>query len=137
MVTNAKNLVAKDLVAKLTDRGDLFDPACPTRLILDRIGDKWTVLAVLLLSNGPLRFTELRDGIGRVAPKVLTQTLRRLERDGLVSREVFAEVPPRVVYTLTPMGESLIVPIRAVSDWAEEHVPAITAAQNSYDLDSA
>jgi DNA-binding HxlR family transcriptional regulator len=137
VVTNAKNLVAKDLVAKLTDRGDLFDPACPTRLILDRIGDKWTVLAVLLLSNGPLRFTELRDGIGRVAPKVLTQTLRRLERDGLVSREVFAEVPPRVVYTLTPMGESLIVPIRAVSDWAEEHVPAITAAQNSYDLDSA
>lgn len=132
MVTNAK-----DLVAQLTDRGDLFDPDCPTRLILDRIGDKWTVLAVLLLSNSPLRFTELRDGIGRVAPKVLTQTLRRLERDGLVTREVFAEVPPRVVYTLTPMGESLIVPIRAVSEWAEVHVPAITAAQNSYDLDSA
>jgi DNA-binding HxlR family transcriptional regulator len=125
------------LVAKLFDRGNLFDPDCPTRVILDRIGDKWTVLAVLLLSNGPLRFTELRDGIGRVAPKVLTQTLRRLERDGLVTREVFAEVPPRVVYTLTAMGESLITPIRAVSDWAEVHVPAITAAQNSYDLNSA
>jgi DNA-binding HxlR family transcriptional regulator len=119
------------------DRGNLFDPDCPTRVILDRIGDKWTVLAVLLLSNGPLRFTELRDGIGRVAPKVLTQTLRRLERDGLVTREIFAEVPPRVVYTLTPMGQSLIVPIRAVSDWAEEHVPAISAAQNDYDLDNA
>jgi DNA-binding HxlR family transcriptional regulator len=132
VVTNAD-----DLVAKFFDRGNVFDPDCPTRLILDRIGDKWTVLAVLLLSNGPLRFTELRDGIGRVAPKVLTQTLRRLERDGLVSREVFAEVPPRVVYTLTPMGESLIVPIRAVSDWAEVHVPAITAAQNSYDSNSA
>jgi DNA-binding HxlR family transcriptional regulator len=132
VVTNAD-----DLVAKLTDRGHLFDPDCPTRLILDRIGDKWTVLAVLLLSNGPLRFTELRDGIGRVAPKVLTQTLRRLERDGLVTREVFAEVPPRVVYTLTPMGESLIVPIRAVSEWAEAHVPAISAAQNSYDLNNA
>jgi DNA-binding HxlR family transcriptional regulator len=125
------------LVAKLFDRGNLFDPDCPTRVILDRIGDKWTVLAVLLLSNGPLRFTELRDGIGRVAPKVLTQTLRRLERDGLVTREVFAEVPPRVVYTLTAMGESLITPIRAVSDWAEVHVPAITAAQNIYDLNSA
>jgi DNA-binding HxlR family transcriptional regulator len=124
------------LVAKLFERGNLFDPDCPTRLILDRIGDKWTVLAVLLLSNGPLRFTELRDGIGRVAPKVLTQTLRRLERDGLITREVFAEVPPRVVYTLTPMGESLITPIRAVSDWAEVHVPAISAAQNSYDLDN-
>lgn len=132
MVTNAE-----DLIDKLFSRGDVFDPDCPTRLVLDRIGDKWTVLAVLLLSKGPLRFTELRDGIGRVAPKVLTQTLRRLQRDGLISREVFAEVPPRVVYTLTPLGESLIGPIRAVSDWAEEHMPAISAAQNSYDADSA
>jgi DNA-binding HxlR family transcriptional regulator len=132
VVTNGEHLVKK-----LFDRGNLFDPDCPTRVILDRIGDKWTVLAVLLLSNGPLRFTQLRDGIGRVAPKVLTQTLRRLERDGLVTREVFAEVPPRVVYTLTPLGESLIGPIRAVSHWAEQHVPAITAAQNSYDLNSA
>lgn len=132
MVTNGE-----DLAARLFTRGDVFDPDCPTRLVLDRIGDKWTVLAVLLLSNGPLRFTELRDGIGKVAPKVLTQTLRRLQRDGLVSREIFAEVPPRVVYTLTPMGESLIGPIQAVSDWAEEHMPAISAAQNSYDLDSA
>jgi len=132
VVTNAE-----DLIDKLFSRGDVFDPDCPTRLVLDRIGDKWTVLAVLLLSKGPLRFTELRDGIGRVAPKVLTQTLRRLQRDGLISREVFAEVPPRVVYTLTPLGESLIGPIRAVSDWAEEHMPAISAAQNSYDADSA
>ncbi|WP_020385567.1 winged helix-turn-helix transcriptional regulator [Kribbella catacumbae] len=132
MVTNGEHLVAK-----IFSRGDVFDPDCPTRVVLDRIGDKWTVLSVLLLSKGPLRFTELRDGIGRVAPKVLTQTLRRLQRDGLITREVFAEVPPRVVYTLTPLGESLIGPIRAVSDWAEEHMPAISAAQNSYDLDSA
>ncbi|WBQ06923.1 winged helix-turn-helix transcriptional regulator [Kribbella sp. CA-293567] len=129
MVTNAAE--------ELFGRGNVFDPDCPTRLVLDRIGDKWTVLVVLLLSDGPRRFTELRDGIGRVAPKVLTQTLRRLERDGLVSREVFAEVPPRVVYTLTPMGESLIKPIRAVTEWAEEHMPAISAAQHGYDLNSA
>jgi DNA-binding HxlR family transcriptional regulator len=103
-------------------------------VVLDRIGDKWTVLVVLLLSNGPLRFTELRDGIGRVAPKVLTQTLRRLERDGLLTREVFAEVPPRVEYTLTPLGRSLISPISAVADWAETHVPAISQAQRHYDL---
>jgi DNA-binding HxlR family transcriptional regulator len=114
-------------------RGNLFDPNCPTRVILDRIGDKWTVLVVLLLRNGPLRFTELRAGIGSVAPKVLTQTLRRLERDGLVTREVFAEVPPRVVYGLTPMGESLLKPITAVSEWAEEHLPAISVAQQQYD----
>jgi len=118
------------------ERGNLFDPDCPTRLILDRIGDKWTVLALLLLDDRPLRFTELRNGIGKVAPKVLTQTLRRLERDGLVTREVFAEVPPRVVYALTPMGRSLIEPIAAVKNWAEEHMPAITAAQEHYDLAS-
>jgi DNA-binding HxlR family transcriptional regulator len=123
------------MVSKLNaTRGDLFDPDCPTRVVLDRIGDKWTVLVVLLLSNGPLRFTELRDGIGRVAPKVLTQTLRRLERDGLLTREVFAEVPPRVEYTLTPMGRSLISPISAVTEWAETHVPAIAQAQQHYDL---
>ena len=115
------------------ERGNAFDPNCPTRVILDRIGDKWTVLAVLLLRDGPLRFTQLRDGIGSVAPKVLTQTLRRLERDGLVTREVFAEVPPRVVYSLTPTGESLIKPIAAVTEWAETHMPVITKAQREYD----
>jgi DNA-binding HxlR family transcriptional regulator len=115
------------------ERGDVFDPDCPTRVVLDRIGDKWTVLVVLLLRDGPLRFTALRAGIGGVAPKVLTQTLRRLERDGLLTREVFAEVPPRVEYTLTPLGRSLIAPISAVSEWAEAHVPAITEAQEQYD----
>jgi DNA-binding HxlR family transcriptional regulator len=136
VVTNASTSdLGRRLAAKLNPtRGDLFDPDCPTRVILDRIGDKWTVLVVLLLSNGPLRFTELRDGIGRVAPKVLTQTLRRLERDGLLTREVFAEVPPRVEYTLTPMGRSLINPISAVTEWAEAHVPAISQAQQHYDL---
>jgi DNA-binding HxlR family transcriptional regulator len=114
-------------------KGNVFDPNCPTRVILDRIGDKWTVLVVLLLRDGPLRFTELRDGIGRVAPKVLTQTLRRMERDGLVSREVFAEIPPRVVYTLTPMGASLIDPISVLTTWAETNMPAITHAQTQYD----
>jgi DNA-binding HxlR family transcriptional regulator len=136
VVTNASTSnLRRRLAGELNPtRGDLFDPDCPTRVILDRIGDKWTVLVVLLLSNGPLRFTELRDGIGRVAPKVLTQTLRRLERDGLLTREVFAEVPPRVEYTLTPLGRSLISPISAVTEWAETHVPAISQAQRHYDL---
>ncbi|WP_255622614.1 helix-turn-helix domain-containing protein [Pseudonocardia sp. DSM 110487] len=113
--------------------GDLFDPDCPTRLVLDRIGDKWTVLVVLLLSDGPMRFTDLRGHLGRVAPKVLTQTLRRMERDGLVTREIFAEVPPRVEYTLTDLGHSLIDPIAVIGDWAEVHVHRITAAQAAYD----
>ena len=117
--------------------GDLFDPNCPTRLVLDRIGDKWTALVVLLLSDGKMRFSELRAHLGAVAPKVLTQTLRRAERDGLVSREVFAEVPPRVDYTLTDLGGSLINPIAVIGDWAEAHLPEITAAQAAYDARSA
>lgn len=113
--------------------GDLFDPDCPTRLVLDRIGDKWTTLVILLLSDGPMRFSEVRGHLGRVAPKVLTQTLRRMERDGLVTREIFAEVPPRVEYTLTDLGRSLIAPIAAIGDWAEVHVGQITRAQAAYD----
>jgi DNA-binding HxlR family transcriptional regulator len=113
--------------------GDLFDPACPTRMVLDRVGDKWTALVVLLLSDGPLRFSQLRDRLGRVAPKVLTESLRRMERDGLVDRAVFAEVPPRVEYSLTDLGRSLIEPIAMIGDWAEVHVHRITAAQRAYD----
>lgn len=113
--------------------GDLFDPDCPTRLVLSRIGDKWTSLVVLLLSDGTLRFSELRTRVGRVAPKVLTQTLRRMERDGLLVRKVFAEVPPRVEYNLTDLGRSLAGPISAVTDWAETHVEQITAAQTAFD----
>jgi DNA-binding HxlR family transcriptional regulator len=115
------------------DQGDLFDPDCPTRIVLDRIGDKWTALVVLLLSDGPMRFTELRRQMGPVAPKVLTQTLRRMERDGLLSRAVFATVPPRVDYALTELGHSLVRPISVVSDWAEMHVNQITRAQDAYD----
>jgi DNA-binding HxlR family transcriptional regulator len=131
MVTVPKLL--DKLRAERDDLGDLFDPDCPTRLVLDRIGDKWTVLVVLLLSDGSLRFSEVRGRLGRVAPKVLAQTLRRMERDGLVSREVFAEVPPRVEYTLTDLGQSLIEPIAVLANWAEVNVGQITAAQDAYD----
>ena len=117
--------------------GDLFDPDCPTRKVLDRIGDKWTVLVVLLLSDGPQRFSELRGQLGRVAPKVLTETLRRMERDGLLTRTVHPVVPPRVDYELTDLGQSLIAPIVVVGDWAEVNVGRITAAQEEYDARTA
>jgi DNA-binding HxlR family transcriptional regulator len=135
MVTNAPPQVFRYLRSQRAQpsESDLFDPACATRLVLDRIGDKWTVMVVLLLSDGPLRFSELRDRIGQVAPKVLTQTLRRIERDGLITREVFAEVPPRVEYTLTDLGHSLTGPIAAIGDWAETHLGEISAAQDAYD----
>jgi DNA-binding HxlR family transcriptional regulator len=114
-------------------QGNLFDPDCPTRLVLDRIGDRWTVLVVLLLSDGTMRFSELRGQLGPVAPKVLTQTLRRMERDGLVTRQAFAEIPPRVEYALTSLGRSLIEPISAIGTWAETNIHRITRAQDRYD----
>ncbi|AXK31545.1 transcriptional regulator [Streptomyces armeniacus] len=116
-------------------RGDSFDPDCPTRLVLDRIGDKWSVLVVLALSERDHRFTELRDRIGGVTAKVLTQTLRAMARDGLLTRQVFAEVPPRVEYSLTPLGHSLVAPIMMISDWAEEHVSAVMEARDRHDGD--
>ena len=137
VVTITRPRLVGHLRAKRGDavQGDLFDPDCPTRLVLDRIGDKWTVLVILLLSDGPMRFSELRGHLGAVAPKVLTQTLRRMERDGLVTREVFAEVPPRVQYALTGLGDSLTEPIAVIADWAEANVSRITAAQAAYDAE--
>jgi DNA-binding HxlR family transcriptional regulator len=117
----------------LAFRGDAFDPDCPTRVVLDRIGDKWTVLVVAALAERTLRFTELRTRVGGVAAKVLTQTLRALERDGLVDRTVFAVVPPRVDYRLTDLGRSLVEPIALIQEWAEAHVGLVLAARQDYD----
>ena len=114
-------------------RGDAFDPDCPTRVVLDRIGDKWTVLVIGALEDGPLRFTEVRTRIGGVAPKVLTQTLRAMERDGLLTRTVHAQVPPRVDYELTALGASLTAPIAMLTDWAETHLTQILASREGYD----
>jgi DNA-binding HxlR family transcriptional regulator len=106
---------------------------CPTRQVLDLIADKWTVLIIGLLENGPQRFSELRRAIEGISQKMLTQNLRRLERDGIVTRTVYAEVPPRVEYALTPLGTTLCVPITAIRDWAGTHIEAIVVAQAAYD----
>ena len=113
--------------------GNVLDPNCPSRVVLDRIADKWTGLIVLALGDETLRFGELRERIGGVAPKVLTQTLRSLERDGLVTRTVYAEVPPRVEYRLTKLGRSLAEPLAVVRTWAERHVSAVMAARDAAD----
>ena len=113
--------------------GDAFDPECPTRVVLDRLGDKWTVLVIGALAEGPLRFTELRGRVGAVTAKVLTQTLRALERDGLLTRTVHAAVPPRVDYELTPLGRSLRTPVDALRSWAEHNVSVILAAREAHD----
>lgn len=113
--------------------GDIFAANCPTRQALDRIGDKWTTLVILLLQDGPKRFSELQRSIGGISQKMLTQTLRSLERDGLVDRTSYAQVPPRVEYRLTPLGVTLFGPIAAVVQWAEQHIGEVVTAQTGYD----
>src|SRR5690348_4542030 len=112
---------------------NVYDPQCPTRMVLDRLADKWTVLVVGLLARGTRRFGELRREIMGISPKVLTQTLRALERDGILTRHVYASVPPKVEYTLTPLGRTLITLVEAISGWAETHIEAVLEAQQTFD----
>jgi DNA-binding HxlR family transcriptional regulator len=114
---------------------DAFLAACPSRLLLDRISDKWVTLVICSLEDGPQRFSELSRRLAGVSQKMLTQTLRTLERDGLVTRTVTASVPVRVDYALTPLGDSLLDPIKHVKTWAERHVPEVLEAQRGYDED--
>lgn len=106
---------------------------CPSRQVLDRIGDTWSVLTVALLADGSLRYTELAKRIQGVSPKMLTQTLRGLERDGLITRTVQAVVPPRVDYELTDLGRSLLTLVHALENWAESHIDDVLAARARYD----
>lgn len=110
---------------------DPYLQGCPTRRVLDRIGDRWTVLIVGALGEETLRFSALRRRIEGISQKMLTQTLRDLERDGLVRRTAYPEVPVRVEYALTEAGQSLREPLKALEDWAIEHFGEIHAAQES------
>ncbi|MCZ2122165.1 MAG: helix-turn-helix transcriptional regulator [Anaerolineales bacterium] len=114
--------------------GNVYKEACPTRLALDRIADKWTTLIIGLLENRPRRFSELKREIEGISQKMLTQTLRGLERDGLVTRTVYAQIPPRVEYELTALGQTLCEPIAAIRHWAEANINEIVDAQAIYDL---
>jgi DNA-binding HxlR family transcriptional regulator len=113
--------------------GDPYAADCPTRRILDRIGDRWTVLVIGVLDQGDARFSELRRQIEGVSQKMLTQTLRALERDGLVRRTVYPEVPVRVVYALTDAGRTLQEPLRALQEWSIAHLGDVAASQEAYD----
>ena len=114
---------------------DPSNPVCRTiSTLLSRIGDKWTVLVVQTLGEGPKRFNQLRREIPSVSQRMLTLTLRNLERDGLVSRTVTPSIPPRVDYELTELGYSLQKPICGLATWAMDNVEAIHAAQARFDL---
>ncbi len=101
--------------------------------ILKRVGDKWTVLVVGILGNGPMRFSELRAAVGGISQKMLTTTLRGLERDGFVTRTVTPTIPPRVDYELTPLGHDLWAPVQALGDWAKANMEAVSRARQRFD----
>jgi DNA-binding HxlR family transcriptional regulator len=107
------------------------------REVLDRVGDKWSVLVISLLGERGRRFSELQRTIEGISQRMLTLTLRQLERDGLVSRTVHATVPPRVDYALTPLGRSVLEPVAALTGWAADHGADIAAARQVYDAAAA
>jgi DNA-binding HxlR family transcriptional regulator len=107
---------------------------CPSRTSLARIANKWTAMVVVVLGERRLRFGDLRAAVEGISGKVLTDTLRTLERDGLVERFVYAEVPPRVEYELTASGRTLQAPLVALSRWAEEHIAEVLVAREAYDI---
>ena len=114
-----------------------YNRTCPSRLLLDRIADRWTALVVGALAEGTKRFGELRREVGGISQKMLTQTLRDLERDGLVDRRVHPTVPVTVEYSLTEIGRTLIKPLENLSAWAIAHIGQIEAARARYERNAA
>lgn len=112
--------------------GSGHETRCPVRDVLDCIGDRWSLLTLLALADGTLRFTEVKRAIGDISQRMLAQTLRALERDGYVTREVHASVPPKVEYTLTSLGESLLAEVTPLIHWAYEHHDRVRKARKAY-----
>ena len=110
-----------------SSRASVLKPQCPSRIVLDRIADKWTALIIQVLANGTQRYAALQREIGGISQKVLTQTLRSLERDGLVLRKAYPVAPPKVEYSLTRFGRTLIDPLHALCRWSERHLPELQA----------
>jgi DNA-binding HxlR family transcriptional regulator len=108
--------------------------SCVANEILERLATKWTTLVIDLLAASPsARFTELKNAIAGISQKVLTQTLREMERNGLVSRKVYPVIPPRVEYTITPLGQTLREPLRILNEWAAAHIDEVREAQAAFD----
>jgi DNA-binding HxlR family transcriptional regulator len=111
---------------------NVFDSHCPTRQVLDLIADKWTVLIIRRLADGTLRFAQLRRSVDGISQKVLTNILRSLERDGIVTRRIYASVPPKVEYSLTSLGRSLCILVEGICGWAEANIEQVQVAREVY-----
>ena len=127
MLRSAGARIKKGPMAKTAAPPSVLEPQCPSRLVLDRIADKWTALVIQILASGTMRYAELQRAIGGISQKMLTQTLRSLERDGLVRRNVHPVVPPKVEYSLTRLGRTLIEPLHALCRWSEKHLTELQA----------
>ena len=117
-------------------KADVRKVGCPSRDVLDLIADKWAVLIIYTLSRGTLRHNELARALDDISQKVLTQALRKLERNGIVKRTIFPVVPPRVEYALTPLGTSLVGVLRTLTTWAEHNFAAVETARKQFDVHS-
>jgi DNA-binding HxlR family transcriptional regulator len=120
-------------LASVDGRYDVMAAACPTRQVISRIGDRWSLLVLYALGRGTRRFSQLRADVDGISQKMLTQTLRTLERDGLVDRRVYPVVPPKVEYSLTELGAGLAREISAIRTWAYDHMDEIAAARTAFD----
>jgi DNA-binding HxlR family transcriptional regulator len=109
------------------------DRCVAVREVLNRVGDKWSVLVIRMLGSGPRRFNELKKSIEGISQRMLTLTVRGLERDGLVTRTLFPTIPPRVDYALTDLGKTLLVPVTQLAKWADKHRERIQAARDKFD----
>lgn len=127
MLRSAGARIKKGPMAKTAAPPSVLEPQCPSRLVLDRIADKWTALVIQILASGTMRYAELQRAIGGISQKMLTQTLRSLERDGLVQRTVHPVIPPKVEYSLTRLGRTLIEPLHALCRWSEKHLAELQA----------
>lgn len=120
-------------ILPLDEPGNLYSLGCPCRDVLDLIGSKWSVLVIGRLEHQPHRFGELRRAVPGITQKMLTQTLRRLEEDGMVHREVLTEMrPPRVEYSLTELGRTITEPLEAIRVWTEQHLPDVRRARHEF-----
>jgi DNA-binding HxlR family transcriptional regulator len=128
-----ETIEVSSVTASADGRFDVLAAACPTRQVINRIGDRWSLLVLSALESRTLRFQELRRAVDGVSQKMLTQTLRGLERDGIVHRQIFAEVPPRVEYSLTPLGRTLSGVVVGIRTWAYGHMDEIESARVAYD----
>ena len=124
--------MSSKIVLRPVQPGSGHEQRCPVRDVLDCIGDRWSLLVLLRLAGGTLRFSELKRAIGDISQRMLAQTLRALERDGYLSREVHATVPPKVEYTLTALGESLLTRVKPLLHWADENHERVRKARKAY-----